>query len=54
MGLHYLTFMLRNLENKKRLTLVQLMNSVSLDSKSIVNSVGIFNDIVAMNSIFKE
>ena len=54
MGLHYLTFMLRNLENRKKLTFVRLMNNVSLNSKNIVNSVGIFSDSVAMNIIFKE
>jgi hypothetical protein len=43
-GLHYLTFVRRNLEDKKTLTLIWLMNSAGLNSKIIVNSVGIFND----------
>jgi hypothetical protein len=54
MGLHYLTFTGRNLENKKKLTLVQIMNSVGMKSMSIGNRVGIFDDSVAMNSIFNE
>ena len=54
MGLHYLTFMGRNLENKKKLMLVQITNSASMNSKNIVNRVGIFNDFVARNSILRE
>ena len=49
-GLHYLTFMRRNLENKKKLTLVWLMNSVGMNSTNIVNIVGILTYIVAMNN----
>ena len=30
------------------------MNSVNMNSKNIVNSVGIFNDYATMNSNFKE
>ena len=45
MGLHYLIFMGRNLENKKKLRLVRMMNSVGLNRKNIMNSVGIFKDI---------
>ena len=44
MGLHYLTFMKRNLENRKNLTLVRITNSVGLNSKNILNNVNIFND----------
>jgi hypothetical protein len=44
----------RNLENKKKLTLVQIMNSFSMNNKNIVNSVGIFNNSVVMNNNFKE
>ena len=44
MGLHYLTFIGRNLENKKKPTLLQIMNSVALNNKNIVNIVGIVND----------
>ena len=51
MGLHYLTFTGRNLENKKKLTLVWIINSAGLDSENIVCSVGIFNDSSAINSI---
>ena len=43
MGLHYFIFMGRNLENRKKLILVQIMNS-----KNIMNSVGIFSDSVVM------
>ena len=39
----------RSLENVKEQTLVQIMNS-----KNIVNNVGICRDITAMNSIFSE
>ena len=42
MGLHYLTFMGRNLENKKKLTPVCIMNCAGLNSKIIMNSAGIF------------
>ena len=54
MGLHYLTFTRRNLENKKKLAPVRIMNSASLISKNIVNSVGIFNKSDAMNSNLRE
>ena len=33
---------------------LQIMNSAGLLSKNIVNSVGVFNGIVAMNSDFKK
>jgi hypothetical protein len=46
-GLHYL-------ENNRKLTPIRIMNSASINGKNIVNSVGIFNDIVAMNNIFME
>ena len=49
---HYLIFMGRNLVTRKNLAPVQIMNSVSMNSKNIVNNVGIFNDYVVMNSIF--
>ena len=55
MDLHSLTFMGRNIENKKKLMLLGLMNSVHmLNSKSIMNSVGIFSDSATMNSNFNE
>ena len=44
MGLHYLTFMGGNLNNREKLTLVQIVNSVDLYTTNIENSVGIFND----------
>ena len=44
MGLHYVTFMGRNLKNKKKLTPVWITNSTGLNSKKIVNTVGNFND----------
>ena len=48
-GLHYHTFIGRNLENKKKLTPVRIMKTMD-----IVNYIGIFNDSVVMNSIFSE
>ena len=48
MGFHYITFV------RISLTLVRQMNSVGLNSKDIVNSVGVFNDGLAMNSIFNQ
>jgi hypothetical protein len=44
----------RNLENKKKRMPVRVMNNANLDSKNIVNKVGVFNDSVAMNGVFKE
>ena len=52
MGLRYLTLMRRNLENKKKLMPVRIMNSAGMNSKNIVNNVSIFSDGVAMNSDF--
>lgn len=49
MGIHYLTFMGGNLENRKNLMPVRIMNSANMNSKNIVNNVGIFCDS-AMNS----
>ena len=49
MGLHYLTFMGTNLENKKTLMHVQTMNSVSMNNKNIVNILGMFNDNAIMD-----
>ena len=46
-------FMGRNLGNKKKLTPVRIMNSVSLNNKNIMNNIGIFNDSVTMNSNFR-
>ena len=48
MGLHYPTFMKINLENKKKLTLIRIMNNAGLNSKNIVKSVGILKDIVLL------
>ena len=44
----------KNLENKKKLMPVRILNSVCLISKNIVNNVGIYNESDAMNSSFKE
>ena len=54
MTLHYLTFMGRNLENKKKSTLVWTMNITSMNNNNIMNSVGIFNDSGTTNNRFKE
>jgi hypothetical protein len=37
MDLHYLTFIGRNLENNKKPTLVQIMNSANMNSKNVVH-----------------
>ena len=50
MGLHYLTFMGRNLENKKKLMHLQIVNSANMNSKYIMNIVNIYNDSAAMNN----
>ena len=42
MDLHYLTYMGRNLENRKKLTPVWIMNSANMNNNNIMNSVGIF------------
>ena len=50
MGLHYLNFMERNVENRKKLTLVQIKSSASLVNKNIVNNVCILmNDCIGFN-----
>ena len=54
MGLHYLTFMGRNLKNKKKLTFVQIMNSVGMNNNDIMSHVSTFNDSVAINNNFIE
>ena len=51
MGLHYLAFMGRDLENRKKLMPIWMMNSAGLCSKNIMNSAGIFNDNVSINNI---
>ena len=53
MGLQYLTLMRRILENKKKLTSIRLMNSADMNSKNIVNNVGVFIDKAAMNTFFR-
>ena len=54
MGKHYHTIMERHLENRKKLTLVRIMNSVNLYSKNIMNNVVIFNDNITISSNHKE
>ena len=44
----------RNLENRKNMTPIQIMNSVGLNSMNIVHNVGIINDNFAMNNILIE
>ena len=39
-----------NAKNKKKLMPIQIMNSVSLNNKDIVNSISNCNDIVVINS----
>lgn len=50
----HMTWAAKNLENKKKLTPMWIMNSVDVFSENIVNNVGTFSDDVAMNSIFIE
>ena len=50
MGLHCLAFMGRDVENKKKVRPVRIMNNVGLNSKNITNSVGICNDSVDVHS----
>ena len=44
----------RNLENKKKLMPLQIMNIAGMKSKNIANSVNIFSDNVVMTSTFNE
>jgi hypothetical protein len=44
----------RNLENRKKLMPVQIMNNVDLNSMNIMNNVSTFNDSDTMNNIFKD
>jgi hypothetical protein len=46
--------MRRNLENKKELTSIRIMNNTGLNTNKIMNSVGIFDDNVVMSSEVKE
>jgi hypothetical protein len=43
MGHHYLIFMVRNIENKKKLTSLRIMYSVAMDS--------IFSENTEMNNV---
>jgi hypothetical protein len=43
-GLHYLTFMRRNLKIKKKLTRVQIMNNADMNSNNNMNIVDNFNE----------
>ena len=36
------------LKNRKKLTPTRIMNNVGMNSKNVVNNVGIFNDSVAI------
>jgi hypothetical protein len=51
-GLHYiLYFHERNLENRKNSMLVWIMNSVDMDGKNNVNSIGTFSDSINTHNI---
>ena len=54
MGLHYLAFIRRNLEDRMKLTLIGIMNNSDMNSTNIMNHASIFNDSVAMNNIFSK
>lgn len=43
--------MRRNLDNKKKLTPIQIMDNVGLYSKNIMNRVGIHNDIFLLKTM---
>ena len=51
MGLYYLTLMERNLEYRKKLMFVRIMNNIGLSGKNIMNSFNIFNNKCAINNI---
>lgn len=51
MGLHYLTFIGRNVENRKKVMLVQINSTAIMNSKNIVNNVSKCNGFDAMNNI---
>lgn len=54
MGLYYLAFVRKNLDNKEKLSLVHITNSVNMNRKNIVNCFGILNDSDTMNNGFRE
>jgi hypothetical protein len=54
MHLQYLTFMGRNLENRKKLKPIWITISVGLNSENIVNSVDLFNGGIVINGNYKE
>ena len=51
MDLHYITF-IKNLETRKKSTLIRITSSAGINRMNIVNCVIIFNYSVAMNDIF--
>jgi hypothetical protein len=44
----------RNVESEKKLTMVQIMTGVELNSKNVVNSVSVFNGSVIINNMSRE
>ena len=44
----------RNLVNKKKLALVQILNTIGMNTITIVNNVGVFGDSAATNNVFSE
>ena len=52
MGLHYVTFTRRNLENRMKLKVVRIRNVADTKNMKIANTTGIISDSVAMNNIF--
>lgn len=49
-GLQHLTFKSTNLENRKISTPVGIMNRAGSNRKSVMNSVGMFNDVDTIDS----
>ena len=54
MGLYYLAVIRKNLENKKKLTPVEIMNSANMTHKNIVSTFSIHNDSATVNNSFGE
>jgi hypothetical protein len=48
--LHYLTFIRRDLGNRRKPTPIRIMNSVGMNNKDIVNIDDIFSDMVVLIS----
>ena len=54
MGLHYLTLMGRNLENKEKLTPIRIVNAAGMNNMNNLYSANIFSDSAVISNIFNE